>query len=354
MEYNFIYREKNGGIQLILSYKDNQGFWKQKSKQGFRTKSEAKKYQDTLLNAIREELERIDINTRRITVKDFKDIYFKDRDHLEANTLLTIRTALNKINALNDIDISEIGHVDISPIMNMLKKEVAPSTFRTNYQKLNSFFNYAINPYMLIKDNPMKNIEKPKIYKNKKNRSLVKDDLSVLLALLKENNPAYFEMTAIAAYTGMRFGEVLGLTWDDIDFLKKEISVNKQWGRTKSGMEFKKLKTDNSYRTVHCPQILMEILSEYKINCVINTSRRLFYRTNPSSTKLTRVYNKHGYDITFHDLRHTYATILISENVDIKTIAALLGDTLETVMEIYVHYNESMRQSAKSKIEMIF
>ena len=53
MEYNFTYREKDKGFQVILSYKDNVGRWKQKSKQGFKTKREAKNAGDKLLEEVK-------------------------------------------------------------------------------------------------------------------------------------------------------------------------------------------------------------------------------------------------------------------------------------------------------------
>ena len=58
--------------------------------------------------------------------------------------------------------------------------------------------------------------------------------------------------------------------------------------------------------------------------------------------------------VTFHALRHTFATTLISHGVDVKTVAALLGDRMETVMKTYIHYTDDMRKSAARDIEKIF
>nr|WP_269148071.1 tyrosine-type recombinase/integrase [Megasphaera stantonii] len=55
-----------------------------------------------------------------------------------------------------------------------------------------------------------------------------------------------------------------------------------------------------------------------------------------------------------HVLRHTYATTLLARGVDIKTVAALLGDTVETVIKKYVHYSEEMRRNAAQNIQNIF
>ena len=55
-----------------------------------------------------------------------------------------------------------------------------------------------------------------------------------------------------------------------------------------------------------------------------------------------------------HSLRHTYATRLLSHGVDIKTVSALLGDTVATVINNYVHYTDDMRKQASSMINNIF
>ena len=56
----------------------------------------------------------------------------------------------------------------------------------------------------------------------------------------------------------------------------------------------------------------------------------------------------------FHYLRHTYATKLLSNGVDIKTVSALLGDSLQTVLKTYVHYSDDMRNKASDKVAAIF
>ena len=55
-------------------------------------------------------------------------------------------------------------------------------------------------------------------------------------------------------------------------------------------------------------------------------------------------------DVTFHALRHTYATTLIAHGVDIKTVASLLGDRMETAMNTYVHFTDEMRKSAAQDV----
>lgn len=79
MEYNFTFREKDKGFQVILSYKDNRGCWKQKSKQGFKTKREAKIAGDKLLEEVKANAPiYMDNSTARITFGEFSAMYLND------------------------------------------------------------------------------------------------------------------------------------------------------------------------------------------------------------------------------------------------------------------------------------
>ncbi|RHW62664.1 site-specific integrase, partial [Clostridium botulinum] len=65
-------------------------------------------------------------------------------------------------------------------------------------------------------------------------------------------------------------------------------------------------------------------------------------------------FKKHGYTITFHELRHTYATRLIANGVDFKTVAQILGHSVEQTLKTYSHVNNDMLNKAHSVIEKIF
>ena len=79
--------------------------------------------------------------------------------------------------------------------------------------------------------------------------------------------------------SGLRLGEMLGLTWNDIDFDNSVISVNKQWKLLGNNVwGFGELKTQNSYRNVPINSTLIKILKEYKkINKIVNIDNRLFH-----------------------------------------------------------------------------
>ena len=150
----------------------------------------------------------------------------------------------------------------------------------------------------------------------------------------------------------MRYGEITGLTWENIDLDNNTINIVQQFaaiGYNKYAL--KGLKSKNSYRMLPIPPILKGILLEYKQTC---TTERLFNTRISSSGVATEIMKRFLPDNSIHDLRHTYATKLLSNGVDIKTVSALLGDSLQTVLKTYVHYSDDMRNKASDKVAAIF
>ena len=75
---------------------------------------------------------------------------------------------------------------------------------------------------------------------------------------------------------------------------------------------------------------------------------------NVTYHSIKRVFEYTKGDISIHDFRHTYATTLLSNGFDVKTVAALLGDTVETVLKAYVHYTDEMREHAQERLSKFF
>jgi integrase len=171
----------------------------------------------------------------------------------------------------------------------------------------------------------------------------------------------------LAVTTGMRRGEIVGLEWDHIDLEKGKINIQQTLSYTKEqGYIFKEPKTRNSVRTVTLSQSVKEQLKRYKNmkirqklragDCWEGGSRFLLFSSDlgkqmdPKS--ITRWWNKRlkKYElpvITFHELRHTSATLLINQGVHMKTISARLGHSkIGTTMDIYGHALESADEKA--------
>lgn len=180
----------------------------------------------------------------------------------------------------------------------------------------------------------------------------------------------------LTLFTSARRGEVLSLRWQDIDMDSDTVDINKSTARTKkSKQHIKETKSETSDRLVSIPDMMIPFLQKLKqeqenIRQVMgdewNPEGYLFTQANgkqmdigtPNKTmrELIRRYNDTCTDekdklpeINLHGLRHTGATLLISENTDIKTVQAVLGHAdISTTMNIYAHSLQSKQQKAAS------
>lgn len=362
MDYNITYRQKDKTLQCIISYKDNLGKWKQKSKQGFKTQKDSKVW----INKTVEELEgkiklaaTVDPLLIGMTFKELINNFTTHKEiHREHSTILTIGTAHNKFTSLDDIKVTDITKANIQNCVDMMVKEgLAIGTIRSYLPRMRTVFNYAIDKLEIIEKNPCDNPTIPADKKdNQKIKALTKSQLTNLFDKIEQ--PNYKLITMIAGTCGLRIGEIMGLTWDDIDFKKSTLSINKQWKVIK-GWEygFGVVKRKKSNRIVPIPKKTLDELKIYKSLYPIHTTKRILYsRINNSniSSDLSKTYKKLGYNVTVHDLRHTYATYLLSNGLDFKTVAQLMGHDVQETINTYSHVTDDMMERATKTINNIF
>lgn len=350
MQYNFTIRKKDKGYQIIVSYKDGLK-WKQKSKQGFSTQRDAKLYGQEIVEKLKKtSTNPLDDSLKDITLIEFYKIYMNENKPDVYTTYKAYDNAFNKFNQLFNIKIKDISEIQIKNIINNLNQSIASKNLCITI--ITKILKYAISPYRIINHNPCQNIKRLKSKKDKKLNALSDDKIDHLLNSIKEHNYKYYLICSIAAYTGMRYGEILGLTWSDIDLDNSIIDINKQLAYSDKGLfKIRQLKTKNSYRKIPIPPILKNILISYK---TISDDEFLFNNNTGSTGAVSVIIKRYLPNTSIHDLRHTYATKLISNGVDIKTVASLLGDTVDTVINTYIHYTDEMRLKAHDSVSKIF
>lgn len=244
------------------------------------------------------------------------------------------------------------------------KGGLSPRTTEYHIAILKMALNDAVKLDILLK-NPCQQIE---VKSNKKNSSDTHkvyipsvNELNQLLIRVKKTN--IYIPTLIAVSTGMRLGEVLGLRWKDIDFYNRTISIQQAVKREEGKIKLGALKTAGSRRTISFDQIL---LNELRIHKTKQRANKLSMGSNyinndlvcanedgskrnsgTVSSRFRRLARTINLPISFHDLRHTHATMLFEAGVSSKIIQERLGHyDVAFTLRTYVHNRESSSVAA--------
>ena len=221
-------------------------------------------------------------------------------------------------------------------------KEYSNSTIKKLYEQFNQAFEYAIrNKY--IKDNPMHDVIKPKsIKQDKEVRALTIDEqkeLSDYLFKSSIKDEKYKNVFLIQMYMGLRIGETLALTKNDIDLPQKLLFVNRTTTIGKNGETIigDSTKTYAGKRSIPIPDFMISIFKEQIEISKNNKENFLFLNddkliTNSAcNSRLKRILlDKLGWEntgISTHSLRHTFATRCIESGVNAVVLQRLLGHT---------------------------
>lgn len=258
----------------------------------------------------------------------------------------------------------------------MLYDEILEQGYTTNtvihyHAVLHQALAYAVkNDYIL--SNPADQVKRPK--KNKHISSFyTKEEILTLLDIAKDD-PIYI-LIVLSAYYGFRRSETLGMRWSAIDFENKTITVNhKVTELTENGKTIvyaeDKLKTKSSYRTLPLIPVVEEKLLEHKAK--LERNQKLFgnsyckeymdyvcvdemgklFRPNFVSDHFGWLLKKYGLKkLTFKELRHSCASMLVAEGIPMKSIQEWLGHSnFSTTADIYSHIDYHAKQQSATAI----
>lgn len=258
----------------------------------------------------------------------------------------------------------------------MLYDEILEQGYTTNtvihyHAVLHQALAYAVkNDYIL--SNPADRVKRPK--KNKHISSFyTKEEILTLLDIAKDD-PIYIPIV-LSSYYGFRRSETLGMRWSAIDFENKTITVNhKVTELTENGKTIvyaeDKLKTKSSYRTLPLIPVVEEKLLEHKAK--LERNQKLFgnsyckeymdyvcvdeigklFRPNFVSDHFGWLLKKYGLKkLTFKELRHSCASMLVAEGIPMKSIQEWLGHSnFSTTADIYSHIDYHAKQQSAAAI----
>ena len=358
MDYHFSYRTKNGSVCLILSYKIGKK-WHQKTRQGFKTQREARQHQDELLDQVRQQAGLVDApDLRRMTLRQFWAIFERDRkQELTFTTLRAYKAALVRLSGLLDLPLIEITPPAILNALNAI--QMSTQTRNLSQMALQVVLKHAV-AYKILSRNPVQEVK----YVRDKNpgtvRAYTREELTEILEHYRTcrlHPRFYYYVVLTLARTGMRYGEVSGLTWDKIDFAAGVIHVRQQYGPTGPGRYgLKPLKTVTSNRDVPMPQDLRDALLYWRQTEPMRIDRMLWppEKLKTCHNQLGRYLSRHYPGRSVHSFRHTYATLLLSQTGDINLVAHVLGDKVTTVANTYVNYTQDIAAQAASSVNKMF
>ncbi len=168
----------------------------------------------------------------------------------------------------------------------------------------------------------------------------------------------YYPIYIVAIYTGMRFGEILGIHREDFDLEAGIINVKHQLQPIKGqGLVVTDVKTEKSKRPVTIPLTALEVLEQHAEGI---EKGLIFTSSNGKPIWSANVYHQFKKvlrglklpDIRFHDLRHTHATLLLQANVNPKVVQERLGHSqISLTLDTYSHVVPSLQEEAAVKIE---
>ncbi len=326
-----------------------------------------------------------------------------------AKNQMQVTTYEQAVIALKHHILGKIGHLKLTEIKPLHLRQVYEDMQNTGYELNGKHKEYSVGTikrihsvisatlttavqWELIDDNPCRKVKPPKGEKTKVLKHFTLEEAQVFLNYIKQpymvdlgggKEKKYDETCMpyqlqvfynLALLGGFRRGEILALTWKDIDFKTNTITISKSLAHIKGQEIVKSTKNQTSNREVIVPGSCITMLKQLKAErnvFSLNGEDFVFMQDNgkPMCTstptnvfrKTIRRYNadlQHTVklpEIPLHGLRHTSATLLISQNVDVKEVSSRLGhSTTSTTLDIYTHALKKRDEEASNIMGSLF
>ncbi len=273
---------------------------------------------------------------------------------------------------LGDIRLIELNSRHIQRFYN---KKVSEGVGLRTVQKAHTIIHASLNSarkFGLIPFNPDDATNPPKP-KPRAMKFLNQEQVRLFLDTAKENDDRYYALYYLALVTGMRQGELLALKWDNIDLEKGILNVKFNLKRLPhgGGLVLDKPKTKTSIRSIKLGQDTVDVLNSQKkrtakerevkpekwqeegfvfpstIGTAIDPSNMLrYFRTSLKAANLPK--------IRFHDLRHTAASLMLNNGVDVLVASQRLGHAQPSItLDVYGHLMPSMQNEAANLLDTL-
>lgn len=374
-KYVFI-RKRNDKFSVTIQYETDAGKTKQKTVQVFDNKKDAEKLKVKIQNEINEE--KFIAPSSTTFVEKCKQYYLDPLRELAPNTQRRwdsiIRIHIEpffKDTLLEDITINKyktfIQHIYSLNLADGTKKEILN---KSNAALKDAYFCKEIKENIVDFAFP-NNRKKKKVQEFTLDENSIYSQEEIKLILKKvESKPSLFLVLSTYTYTGVRFGEMAGLLWDDVDFKNKTIKIqnNLQYIHGKYILGPPK---NYMIRTISIPDVLVELYKKESIrqkelklqglipkefNFVHLNAHHKRWNSSTFCAAYKRLIDSIGNlrYIPAHNFRHSHATFLLTDGVDVNTVSKRLGHkNINTTIKYYTHILKKADANAASSIESI-
>lgn len=312
----------------------------------------------------------------KMTVGEWLDIWQEDYlGSVKPRTLDSYRTTVEAHlkPAFGAVKLDALATHEIQRFYNSLRKgqgprqPLSPKTIRNVHGVLHKALQQAVE-LGYLRSNPATACKLPRVEKTEI-KPLDSEAIEKFLEAAKGH--PYESVYVVTLFTGMREGEVLGLTWDCVDFDKGTITINKQLQKERRGTGAYHLVSpkNGKGRKITPAQTVMDILRAQRqkqlgwkrfVGEAWEDSDFVFTDQMGHHLSAQTVYlhfkklaAKAGYpNARFHDLRHSYAVAALQSGDDIKTVQENLGHhTAAFTLDVYGHVTEQMKQDSANRME---
>ncbi|QUW20879.1 site-specific integrase [Sporosarcina sp. Marseille-Q4063] len=361
---SFIKRGKSW--QYTVSHYVN-GKLKPIRKGGFRTKKEA-------------QVAAMEVETKlnkgikvAIKPKPF-NIYFEKwislyKSNLDSTTQYHYKNTLNIISSyFNDIPIQEIEKSDYQLFLNKVGENRAKETMKKINSQIRACVLEAIDEEIIHRDFTRNIVLTGNDGKPVEEKFLHWGESEILLDVLLKNldNSVVYYVILLALTSGMRFGEMIGLTRNDFDFKNNTIKINKtRRYLPTSDAEIKKTKTKESNRIIKMDNRTMSEFKKMFAKTPDNIYQLVFYSPASkykviSNTAVNKSLKKLLISlkiepVSIHGMRHTHASILLYKGISIHYVSERLGHAdVDTTIRVYSHMIKELRERDEKKMLEVF